>query len=640
MFAVALSALLLVAVLALVGGALAWSVGLRGYWLIGATAPFGLSSIAISSTLAPVVGLDWSILPLVVMTAVLVAGISAIRLKVLRSAGAVTSDDPPRLGWILVAITGAAALLAWRVVAVFGGSEAISQTFDNVFHLNAVRYILDAGSASSLDVGGLTGAMGFYPAVWHATAALAVQLAGVSVPAAVQAVTLVVCAAVWPLSAMLLTSALFGSSRAVLLSTAVVVTAIPAFPLLMMDYGVLYPFQLSLALLPAALAFTVRMLAQRKPGDGASGWWVFSLLGTLPGLMLSHPGGFVAWLALSVPLFFLFFLRQGRAAVTVRSRLAVAACAAAYLGAGYLLIKVLRPALEARLWPPVMSTSAALWQVASVSAFTGVSAVLIAVAVIAGGILVVLKRSPALWASFGIWAVGGLLFVVAASIDHWLVRDTLTGSWYNNWPRLAAVFAVAVVPLAVAGLVGAVRVVARAYPRVAVARAGSAATIVGFVICAAAAQIPAMPAAQEAAHRNYVMSVDAKLLSPDELALLQRLTRHVPEDAVIAGNPYTGTALAYAYADRQVLMPHMLMYLTADGHAVNDGLDDAADDPRVCQAVLDLGVTHVLDFGDREVHGGHHDYPGLDDLAASAAVALVDEQGDARLYRVRACGLG
>ena len=49
----------------------------------------------------------------------------------------------------------------------------------------------------------------------------------------------------------------------------------------------------------------------------------------------------------------------------------------------------------------------------------------------------------------------------------------------------------------------------------------------------------------------------------------------VPEDAVIAGNPYTGTGLAYAFANRRVLMPHMLMYLTKDGHVVNEGLDEA-----------------------------------------------------------------
>jgi hypothetical protein len=47
----------------------------------------------------------------------------------------------------------------------------------------------------------------------------------------------------------------------------------------------------------------------------------------------------------------------------------------------------------------------------------------------------------------------------------------------------------------------------------------------------------------------------------------------------------------------------------------------------------------VLDFGDEEVHGGDHPYPGLENLATSDAVELVEAVGSAKLYRVTACGL-
>jgi hypothetical protein len=124
------------------------------------------------------------------------------------------------------------------------------------------------------------------------------------------------------------------------------------------------------------------------------------------------------------------------------------------------------------------------------------------------------------------------------------------------------------------------------------------------------------------------------------MALLERLPEHVPAGSVIAGNPYTGTALAYAIGGRQVLMPHILVDVSDDAATINDHLADAESMPAVCDAAEALDVRFVLDFGEREVHGGSHPLAGLEDLEESGAVRLVDSQGDARLYEVTACGLG
>ena len=54
-------------------------------------------------------------------------------------------------------------------------------------------------------------------------------------------------------------------------------------------------------------------------------------------------------------------------------------------------------------------------------------------------------------------------------------------------------------------------------------------------------------------------------------------------------------------------------------------------------AVAETGVQYVLDFGTQEIHGAANVFPGLTDLDESAALELVDEQGDARLFRVIGC---
>lgn len=58
----------------------------------------------------------------------------------------------------------------------------------------------------------------------------------------------------------------------------------------------------------------------------------------------------------------------------------------------------------------------------------------------------------------------------------------------------------------------------------------------------------------------------------------------------------------------------------------------------MCPALEEEQVKYVLDFGDQEVHGRDHPYPGLKDLEPSGVVELVDAEGEAKLYRITACG--
>jgi hypothetical protein len=121
------------------------------------------------------------------------------------------------------------------------------------------------------------------------------------------------------------------------------------------------------------------------------------------------------------------------------------------------------------------------------------------------------------------------------------------------------------------------------------------------------------------------------------MALIDRLDQLVPADAEIAANPWTGTALAYAFADRKTLQLHILTAGTPEMGEVENGLKNATSDPQVCRAIEDLRVSYVLDFGAKEVNGGSHPYPGLEDLDRSPAVTLVAQQGHAKLYKVLPC---
>lgn len=629
------------AIFAVLGWTLAVLIGLRGLWAVAAAPAFATTVIGIAATIAGWLNLRWSILPALVLAVIIAAVIVVVR----RTTGSrEIVRFPRRLRWWTVGVLAVTAVtIGWLAFRVIGGADAISQSFDNIFHLNGIRYILDTGIASPLEIGQMTspgGGVPFYPTAWHATAAIVVQLSGASIPVVINTMSITTAAIIWPLGALLLARTLLGSSPSVMIGAGIVAASVPAFPLLPMDYGVLYPYQLSLALLPLALAATASLLGiGRHARRIAPGWWGLIVVGAVPGLALAHPGGFVAWLALSVPMVVVFGVRLWRAAHTLRNRVLVLVGAIAFVGAGVLLLKVLRPPLASRLWATEAGVGEAIGQALSVQLFYPTAAWLVGLAIIAGLFWMIRERSAETIVAAAMWAVGAGLFVVSLSFTWGALRDALTGSWYNNWPRLAALFAVALVPLAALGIARTADAVSELLRRRRVAggirlTAGIAVSVLALL----AFHAQATPRAEAWAGATYVEDADALLLTDDETALLERLDEVVPEDAVIAGSAYTGAGLAYALADRQVLMPHALMDISPELELINDHLADADMMPEVCDAIDALGVEYVLDFGTVEVHEDEvHPLPGVQDLQDSSAVRLVDSEGDARLYEVIAC---
>ncbi|QEO13539.1 hypothetical protein FLP10_03240 [Agromyces intestinalis] len=620
------------------GLALGLVAGLRGLWLWAGAPVFAVTAITIAGVVSPLIGVRWSLWSVVIAVAMLglvVAGLRAI----LRWRRGGEQDAPARSRWIWIAAPVVAAIvIVAQCVLSIGRPDAVSQTFDNVFHLNAIRYVLDTGTSSPFVVGLMSSpAQWFYPAGWHAIAALLVQLTGVSIPVAANATWITFAAVVWPVGAVLLARVFGGSASAVAIGAAAGATAVPAFPLLMSTYGVLYPYGAGLAALPFALAVTTAALRLGRVRTGLSVTGdVVVLLGALPALALTHPGAFMAWLALSVPLVVVALARRIRRAGWRGSVWPVVAFAA-YLVAGVVAVRVLRPPLEATLWPPTGTLGQAIGEVLVASPDRAPVPFVVAAFLIVGLIALGRRhRAPDL-ALIGLFATAGALYVVVAGVSSATLRNWITAAWYNNTPRLAALLVIPIVVVAAVGVAAAWEwLLAR--PRV--ARLGRAATAtiatVAAVLLLAGSQTGAIWSGITKAQASYNMADGAWLLSDDEVALLEELDDLVPEGALIAGNPWTGTGLAYAFADRQVLMPHILAYVDPAGGVINQEL--ATGDPSVCDALAEHDVRYILDFGDREVHGGHHEgYEGVENLEESDAVQLVREIGDARLYEVTIC---
>jgi hypothetical protein len=252
----------------------------------------------------------------------------------------------------------------------------------------------------------------------------------------------------------------------------------------------------------------------------------------------------------------------------------------------------------------------------------------------------------------GTYLIGSALFFFAAGYNA-PIRQFITGVWYYDSYRLAALLPVVVLGPAVIGAIYLLDLIIKKVREADGSEFGRTrlpgnpgarrqASLV--VLVCLAILVPIVPQllpvnfASYRAHWQYRSDSNAALLSPDERRLLDRLPQTTEPGVNIAGLPSSGTALAYALSNRTVIQPHILTTHGSDIDVVNAGLKDAAHFPVVCESVRTLNVRYVLDFGTRTVTGTLAGYGGVMDLEENDSLELVDSEGpDAKLFRVVAC---
>lgn len=620
------------AVLLLPGLAIGVGIGLRRLWLWALAPAISVTVLALAAIALPLVGLPWAPLTIAVFALVFAALVIALFRFALRAKFTVAAPGA-RASWPTpVAWAVGAAVLALYFVLGIGSPANISQTFDNVFHLNAIAYIGQTANASPLDIGGLTapnGGSGFYPAAWHAMVQLVAQLSGVSIAVAINAFNLAALVLAWPAGIILLTRQVAGRTPIVTLSAGILSAAFAAAPLHMLHYGVLYPYFLGLVLIPATVATLMQLL--RVTNDRviapplACG---VLLLGLVPATMLAHPGTAMGALALSVPVVFIAALRTwGSLTPLARITRIAALCVFCVIG----ILVVWKLGIE-DFWGPRQDTFSALKQTTTL-ALNGYGFQTLVTALVVIGAWFAFKRrnSAGIVGVAMVVVAAGLYFVALGASNYWL--RVVTQLWYGDAPRLGAIVPIAVIPVAALG------VRAMLGRRGAFRRGAALPAVIALVTLLVLTQLGSGMQRLVADMRgSYATTDTSALLSTDERALLERLPDEVGEGEMIAGSPWTGAALAYALADRRVVLTHMFMTNPgADRDLIMSELGDADENPEVCEALDRLNVRWVLDFGEHEVHGGDHSYPGVENLEYSDAVVEVDREGDAALYRVVAC---
>jgi hypothetical protein len=631
-----------------------YGIGLRS---VAAWALAPVVTVALVGALAVVLGklhIAWSV-PVVLIVVLVVAVVVAAAGFALRRRWPAQSPDPKRVP--LAAALGMIPAIVFAAIAFVHAvqrPDALSQTYDAVLHYNEIAYILDSKNASSLGISslgnpGLAGS--FYPSAWHDLVTLVVMSGGFSVPVSVNMVSAVIGLVVWPASCLLLVRQIIGRSATGMAITGVVSIAFTAFPWDLLGFGVLWPNLLGMALVPASLALVISVTGQaREDAIGKGRAWLMMPVALVAG-GLAHPNAIFTVLALSlIPIGIALGRRTRRLSADGRRWRGIGEWVlAVVVFVGFWYWSTHTPIFRGVItfhWKVIDTPARAIGE-ALFESMNGYNALWVLALVTLGGALLGRRYVHLRWVVGG-FVLSAVLYIIAAAFNR---PDTqkFTGFWYNDPHRLSAMVPITAVPLAVVALMylgkrlSALLERNPRLPELLRSRAFAASTLIVIVLLGLLTQGFYVGKHATVVQTLYVKPADRpslEVVDAAEEAFFARVKRIVPPDAVVANDPWDGSPLLWALADRRVLFPHMGSSTTPDQIYLADNLNSAAFDPRVCEIANKLHVGYLL-VGDHvfwpwDVRTQH--YPGMADPGHEKGFQLVASSGDKlRLYQLTAC---
>jgi hypothetical protein len=625
--------------------------------------------LAGTGVVLPLLGVRWGLLPFTIATLLLWAASAAAGRFLRRLEPHGTRQrarrllrPPDAVEWAaVVGLLAAGTVVAWSVLAVQHTPEAFPQQPDTIFHLGAAQWMLDAGTVSSLEAGRFQTPTwtGFYPSAFHGFTATTTLLTGAPVVVSTSVVVLVVAGVVWPLGCIALAVALLGRRPTVVLGAALMSVALTAFPYQIMGFGVLWPDLLGEALVPASVAGVVAMLGRAgapRPVLAARVRAAFVVVAAVPALLLAHPDAFLSALVFVALLVAGRLLGaaahsnprrlgpHGRAVAVAAVALALLAAAAAAVAAVSAL-QVESMANAGKLGTG-LSRGEATASVLLLAAEPGHPLVVATVLVALG--CVVLLRTPG-----ARWCVPALLLALALwwlnyAVDNETVRR-ITWPWYNTGPRIQTM---SIVPAVVAGSAAISWLSERVersisggsarLPRLARSTRPSSSTVVAAGVALGLGLVTLVQVGdhQRLLRHYFDPPEKASWVTPGELLALRRLSHRLPQDAVVAANPWRGATYLYVVSGRRLLVPTEKTNYPGDVSLLSERLDEVGSDAEVCAAArhhhMRWAITggEPVDIARQEILD---QYRGVDAVGDSAAWRLVATAAPYRLYERQAC---
>lgn len=565
---------------------------LRGSWLLSfALAPaLGFALAGVAALLAHVAGLRWSLLVWAFSTAVLLLGAYGLRLLGVRMPSTVLDGPlmPPRtVRFASLWVTGALAIALVPILHAAGWRpDAVLERWDALYHLSALQWVRESGSASPLTLGAISNSLrspSAYPAAFHALASL---VPGVRVPLLLNGATLALATVPWILGIALLAKVVHPRIAWAPFAGAMLATLIPGAPLNEWVHLSPIPNLVGFAALPGLLAAAAAMwrsLLGSFTAPSAAAVALTTGLGGL-GLLLTHPNTAVMALLLLATLSAASTAGRWRkqpllVLVPVTLLLPVAALQFTPLGG---MVTEFSGGLRVPWWTgagEVVLGLHTVWPMAL--------GVVIAAAWWPG--LVICSRDGRRWL-VAAWAVVVVLYLDAA-VDSPLDLSVL---FYRGQDRVTMPLAMLSCILAIAGLSWwAQRLDVHSFA----ARLPSGKQVIALVLAAAAVFtiFMSIPIRYENASRNLVLDYPGRgrFLQSDELEAWNLAAPGLDRSKKLLASPFSGGAHMWALHDQPVHFAVAGTSLRHRDELIIHAARDAPSDPTACAFLMRWDIGYV-----------------------------------------------
>ena len=354
------------------------------------------------------------------------------------------------------------------------GADSFISTYDNLYHYNAIRALVESGYWSPLNTscylalpsalnpmpGGTYPLDGYYPLGWHILLALLMELSGCALPVAVNVANFAFTSVVFPLGMYLLMTALF-RKKSTLAAGALCSCVCAAFPWYMLLEWPLFPNLAAFCLIPIQAAcfirlakrFVTRVVSGEAPGEGfGASILLAGFLSACVACATIHPNSiFTAALLLAPFVVWMIAWAIGRKYGVIAGIVSGIAAGAIIAAAWVLLANadsfkyVMDEATKARQLPEEA------WMAVTEFSFMNKAGQPILFVFALVGVVAVLASRRNCWIVVS-FALVVLVYVASASFEEGPLRQVLTGFWYSEPKRIGSIVGLASMPLVACGL--------------------------------------------------------------------------------------------------------------------------------------------------------------------------------------------
>lgn len=571
--------------------------------------------------------------------------------------------------WLLVAyaLVGVAVGMVFFVKPL-DGSDTFLQAWDNAFHLNAIRCFLDSGNYSTLAVTihstiGPNSGTYYYPAAYHMLCAMIVDATGGSIPTCVNAVNFAFASVVFPAGMYCFIERASGFCRTSVYAGIFLTSAFVSYPWTFLVFGPLFPNLASMAIMPPALVAAMDLFAAHVTPFGRLQSFLLLVI-SIFAFGVTQPNAVFTAIVILLPFVFselrVIARERGMRLANIGIMPYCALCAACMVGLWWIFY--IMPPLHAPYtmnWAAFTTRVQAFANVLFVAYIRPQASLVLALLVLVGCVGAI-KRKCSVWmvVSYGIVC---FMLIVGESTEG-IVKTFLTGLWYTDQYRIAAMVGLAATPLACMGAAWGLEWLKGWYGCVSEKLALRStynkvrntsivvAILILFTPCFSIPGIAKFDTPFGSLRKDVAQLYSAtsqNALDAQERGFLEDVARVIPDDSLVINQAFDGSIYAYA-------LTGLNTYYRAFGEAPSEGeaneskiirnsLNELASNCSVQEAVEDLGAKYllVLDYEKGDTAEGHSNYyvpsswKGINDVSdETPGFEIVLAKGDMRLYRL------